>query len=395
LTEAVQRAGAVSRALRPHRFARVLLAMTLAVQTPAAIVLGLSLSGAGVPLAPLVTLAAALVLNVPLGLLFAEGLTDRPTSSARVYAVELPYFTVWSACFAFLFLAPVAWIGSVLSGVPALPTLQWTFGGALCLATYGVWLRRVAVRVRRVDVLVPSLPAALDGYRIVQLSDLHVGTFAPARRARRWVARANALRPDLVALTGDLISSGSHLLEATAETLGDLRATDGVAFSPGNHDYFCDHDRFFALLRAQGVWVLRNEGRLVRRGDAALWVAGADDYWKRLADVERSMRGRPPGVPAVLLAHDPRLWAPARQRQVTLTLSGHTHGGQVAIPFFAAANLARSAFRHTTGAHTAGDLHLVVSNGLGTTGPPARLGAPPEIVLVTLRLGSLSRGPTS
>ncbi len=379
--------------MRPHRFARVLLTMTLTVEAPAAVVLALSLARAGVPFAPLVALAIVVVVNVPLGLLISEGLTDRPTSSVRIHLVELPYFTVWSACFAFFFAAPLAWIVSVFAQRPTLPTLQWTFVGAFALAVYGVYVRRTSVRVRNVDLSVPGLPTSLDGYRIVQLSDLHVGTFAPPARVARWVARANALRPDLVALTGDLISSGSAFLEAAAATLGALRATDGVAFSPGNHDYFCDHERFFSLLAAQGIWVLRSEGREVRRGESTLWIAGADDYWKRLADVERAMHGRPEGATTILLAHDPRLWAPAKEQRVTLTLSGHTHGGQVAIPFLPAVNLARPAFAHTTGTHRDRDAWLVVSNGLGTTGPPARLGASPEIVVITLRQGA-SRSPS-
>lgn len=383
-----QSVGVVSRALRPARFVRVIVTMTLLVQLPGAALLGATLWSRGVALPALWALVALAVANVPLFLRIAEGLADRPTSAARLYGLDLPYFTLWGTCFGFLFLAPAAWIVAVVAGLPVLPALQGAFAVAGGVGAYAVWIRRHLVRTRRVDVRVRDLSPSLDGYRIVQLSDLHVGSHVPPARAARWVARANAMRPDLVALTGDLISSGSAFLEAVASTLGALRARDGVFFSPGNHDYFCDHDRLFALLREAGIEVLQNAGRLVSRDGASLFVAGADDVWRRHADVERALAGRPLGAPAVLLAHDPRLWAPARALGATLTLSGHTHGGQVALPFFSRrVNLARTTFAQTSGAYRDGDAWLVVSNGLGTTGPPARLGSAPEIVEITLRAG--------
>jgi hypothetical protein len=363
----------------------VLVTLTLTIQLPAALLLFVSLSHAGVRLAPLWPIVALLAGNAPLGLRIAEGMSDRPATLPRLL-VDLPYYTLWATCFGFLVTGPIAWVVAALAGARVLPVLQATFLGTAALATYAVFVRRHVVRTRRVEARVPGLAAPLDGYRIVQLSDLHVGSHVPPKRAARWVNRANAMRPDLVALTGDLISSGSGFLEATAETLGALRAKDGVFFSPGNHDYFCDHERFFDLLSRAGIGVLRSEGRLVGTGEASIWVAGADDFWTRRADVTRALADRPAGVPVVLLAHDPRLWIPARAHGAALTLAGHTHGGQVAIPFLARwLNLARTAFVHSTGVYREDGATLVVSNGLGTTGPPARLGAAPEIVEITLR----------
>jgi predicted MPP superfamily phosphohydrolase len=132
--------------------------------------------------------------------------------------------------------------------------------------------------------------------------------------------------------------------------------------------------------------VLRNRGVTVARDGAHLYVGGVDDTWTRRDDVARAMSGRPPGAPAVLLAHDPDLFPAAAAAGADLVLSGHTHGGQFAVPGFARRwNLARLMTSFTTGLYRAGDSALYVNRGLGTTGPPIRLGARPEIAVLTLR----------
>ena len=154
----------------------------------------------------------------------------------------------------------------------------------------------------------------------------------------------------------------------------------------GNHDYFTDGDDFAQRLEENGLTVLRNRGVVVEKDGAQLYVAGVDDTWTGRDDVEAAMAARPAGAPSVLLAHDPNLFPQAAAQDVDLTLSGHTHGGQIAVPLFSRRlNLARMITRFTSGMYQVGRSVLYVSRGAGTTGPPVRLGARAEIALLTLR----------
>jgi predicted MPP superfamily phosphohydrolase len=211
---------------------------------------------------------------------------------------------------------------------------------------------------------------------------------------RRWVARANALGADLIAVTGDLITSGEEYVGAVAAELGALRAPDGVLGCLGNHDYFTDGDELAAALERHGMNVLRNRGVTLARGAARLYVAGVDDTWTRRQDMPAALRARPAGAPVVMLAHDPSLFVEAAAHGVDLTLSGHTHGGQVAVPGATRRlNLARIITPYTAGFFHQGRSTLHVSRGLGTTGPPVRLGARPEIALLELRRAPVADAP--
>jgi uncharacterized protein len=153
----------------------------------------------------------------------------------------------------------------------------------------------------------------------------------------------------------------------------------------GNHDYFTDAEHLVRELERNGLSVLRNRGVVVERDGARLYVAGVDDTWTSRNDLTRALAARPEGVPTVLLAHDPDLFPLAHARGVELTLSGHTHGGQLAIPGLRRLSLARVITRWTMGLYRLGDSWLYVNLGAGTTGPPVRWGAPSELVVLTLR----------
>jgi predicted MPP superfamily phosphohydrolase len=141
-----------------------------------------------------------------------------------------------------------------------------------------------------------------------------------------------------------------------------------------------------SLLEGRGVQVLRNRGVVLERDGGQLFLAGIDDTWTKRADLERALAERPEGMPTVLLAHDPERFLQAARRHVQLVLSGHTHGGQIAMPFFARyINASKLAHRYHIGLYKDGDATLYVHPGLGTTGPPMRLGVAPAIALVTLR----------
>jgi hypothetical protein len=167
--------------------------------------------------------------------------------------------------------------------------------------------------------------------------------------------------------------------------LGGLRAPDGVHGCMGNHDYFTDGEHFARALAGHGLSLLRNRGQVIERDGGCLYLAGVDDTWTHRHDLDRALADKPEGAPVVLLAHDPALFPAAASRGVALTLSGHTHGGQLAVPLAPRRwNLARFLTPFTAGLYRIGDNVLYVNRGLGTTGPPIRLAVRPEITLFTL-----------
>lgn len=272
-----------------------------------------------------------------------------------------------------------SWLGMACAGL----SLAALLGGA-----YAVVIRRRWVQVRRVPLHFAELPPAFEGYRIVQISDLHIGNFAGATTLQRWVTMANAQKPDLIVVTGDLLSTGSTFVPTLVHGLKGLKAPDGVAMCPGNHDYWVDGDHFFNALNRAGVQVLRNEGRFLARGEELLFLAGVDDTWTRRFDLDAALQLRLPHTMTILLAHDPALFPMAARKGVSLTLSGHTHGGQWAVPFLPKWNLSARVFPFTVGLYERREgsklARLYVNRGLGTTGPPARIGAAPEITVFTL-----------
>lgn len=303
---------------------------------------------------------------------------------ARLYLVLWPFFIWWTVALFALLLAPVAAAAVFGLGVPINAVLMAGLAVA-GLSTVTALGQRAQVREHVVPI--DGLPAAFEGYRVAQISDLHCGPFASASRVAEWVAAVNRLNVDLVAVTGDLIASGAAFVPVVASALGHLRARDGVFASMGNHDYFTDGRSLVTALESAGLTVLRNRGVDIKRGDdAVLHVAGVDDTWSKRADVDLALSSRAPGVPVVLLAHDPALFPEAARRGVNLTLSGHTHGGQLGLPLLARKwNLARLMTPFTSDFYRLGGATLYVNRGLGTTGPPVRLAVRPEIAVFTLQ----------
>ncbi|RKH17078.1 metallophosphoesterase [Corallococcus sp. CA047B] len=267
---------------------------------------------------------------------------------------------------------------------------QATAGGALALggglAGYGSWRAFTAPEVTELVVRIPRLPRALEGLSIVQLTDLHVGPFIQRRFMDELVRRANALKPDLVAITGDMVDGSVPRLGGHVAALGNLQARYGRFFVTGNHDYASGADAWVAYLRSLDITSLRN--RHVRIGDAggAFDLVGVDDWHgaRRLGqkgyDLEKALAGRDPERAAVLLAHQPANFKVAAQQGVDLQISGHTHGGQL-FPMTALIGLR---WEHSAGHYQQGDSHLYVSRGCGFWGPPMRLGSPPELVKLVL-----------
>ncbi len=310
---------------------------------------------------------------------------DHPRSWSRLWLVDMPYFVHFGACVFLLLPGLVALLLMPLTGVHLGFFLRTYLTGAL-IAAYAVFVRRRWFVVKDVDVTIADLPAAFDGYTIAHLSDLHIGGLMPADFAMRWVRAANGRSPDLCVVTGDVVTNGTAFHADIARVLGALRAKDGAVLSMGNHDYFGDGEPLITLVREAGVTVMRNEGKAIERGGEYVYLAAIDDTWTRRADMDKALAQRPAGMKTILLAHDPDQWDGARARDVALTLSGHTHGGQVAFPFLARwLTLSRIAHNYSLGKYEKDGRTLFVHPGLGTTGPPIRLGVAPAVVILRLR----------
>jgi predicted MPP superfamily phosphohydrolase len=256
------------------------------------------------------------------------------------------------------------------------------------LAAVALRAARGPVAVKRVEVALARLPRAHDGLRIVQVTDLHVGSTIGVDFVEDVVRRTNALTPDLVAITGDLVDgSVADLAEAVAP-LAQLRARLGVYFVTGNHEYFSGAEPWLAELARLGLRVLRNERVAIGDGTDAFDLAGVDDHSSERFGglpaheaMARALGERDPAREVVLLAHQPRSFVEAARYGVGLQLSGHTHGGQV-WPFGAIVRLTQP---FLAGLHRRGDSQIYVSRGTGYWGPPMRLGSPAEITELIVR----------
>lgn len=240
-------------------------------------------------------------------------------------------------------------------------------------------LLRVPVRLRKLD-------PALNGFRIAVVSDIHLGPLTGRAHTERIVRMINETSPDLVAIVGDLVDGTVAELGPLAEPLRDLESREGAFFVTGNHEYFVpDPLSWLRELERLGVQPLRNENTVIRRGGAAFDLAGVNDIsGKSISDgpdFDRALSGRDSSRPTVLLAHQPVQVDEAAAREVDLQLSGHTHGGQL-WPFHYIVGLQQGA---VAGLSTVDDTQLYVSRGAGFWGPPVRVGAPPDITVISLQ----------
>jgi predicted MPP superfamily phosphohydrolase len=260
---------------------------------------------------------------------------------------------------------------------------------AAVAATFAVGIWEVArrPRVRPVEIPLANLPRNFDGYRIVQVSDLHVGPLVRARRTREVVDLVNGLRPDLVALTGDFADGSVLDLAAEVAPLADLSSRDGVFYVTGNHEFYWNAPEWMQEFRRLGARVLVNEHELIVRAGEAIVLAGVSDYSSRglqsplRSDPQRALAGAPAGLTRILLAHQPASYVAAQAAGFDLQLSGHTHAGQ----YFPFNLLIRFFQRYYRGLNRHAGMWIYVNRGTGFWGPPLRAGVPAEITLITLR----------
>jgi predicted MPP superfamily phosphohydrolase len=347
---------------------------------------------------PALLLAALLLVSaiaVPLGLLARR--IARPPWADRLARIGLPFLGLFSSLFVATLLRELvlvaAWLvdlaapgqlppagveGATAAAVPVL---------ALAATLVGFANAHRTPRIRTVEIVRDGLPPALDGFTIAQISDLHVAPTIRRRFVQRVVDAVNALQPDLVAVTGDLVDGTVSELAAEVAPLAGLAPRLGSFFVSGNHEYYAGVHPWLAQVRRLGLRVLQNEHVVLERGGATLVLAGVTDYnagyfeRSHRSDPEAALRGAPRDAALkILLAHQPRSAFAAAAAGYDLQLSGHTHGGQF-LPWTFFVRLQQP---FTAGLHRIGQLIVYVSRGTGYWGPPKRFGAPSEITCIRL-----------
>lgn len=364
-----------------------LLAATLHFYIGMRLVPALDMPAAGLALG--LVLAASAVLT-PLGLLARRWL--RPPLADRLTWAGMLCMGLFSSLLVLTVLREFVLLAGWALGLPAQTLTRASAIAvpllALAATALGLFNARRTARIHRVDIALPGLPKALEGLRIVQISDIHVGPTIKRGYLQAIVDRVNGLQPDIVAITGDLVDGSVAELAQHVAPLAGLRARHGVYFVTGNHEYYSGVHGWVQELRRLGISVLNNEHVVLQQDGAPLVLAGVTDFSghhfdrAHRSDPVQALVGAPPGATKVLLAHQPRSAAAAEQAGFDLQLSGHTHGGQ----FFPWSLFVPLQQPYTAGLHQLGRLQVYVSRGTGYWGPPKRLGAPSEIAELRLRM---------
>ena len=299
-----------------------------------------------------------------------------------LYWLSYGWFGFMSIYVVYLAAADLAQALLRLAGFRAGP---WAFalaaGGALASVLLGLVSALRPVATRRVTVPVEGLPEGLEGLRILQISDLHLGPLVRRSQVDHIVSAGNALKLDLIAITGDLVDGGADGTRAKAGRMAALQATHGVFFITGNHEYYSGVDRWLELFRTFGWRVLDNEHMLLEHRGARLAVAGMPDPTAHSGpDLARALAGIPAGATTILLFHRPTGFEAAERAGVALQLSGHTHAGQ----YFPWSLVVQALYAHPRGLGRHGRMWIHTSVGTGFWGPPNRFLVPPELTLLEL-----------
>ncbi len=267
--------------------------------------------------------------------------------------------------------------------------------GAAAIGIDGVLIEPMRPRLVRKEISLKRWPARMDGFTIAQLSDFHYDPVFSVHVIRSAINLTNSLRPDVVVLTGDFVTSpllgnrrgAAADAEPCAELLRTLHAPYGRWAVLGNHDASSDPRRVISTLRAAGIGVLTNAAVPLERDGGRFWLSGVQDVIARSADLYAALAGVPSHEPTVLLAHEPDYADYVARYPVDLQLSGHSHGGQIRLPYVRPLYLPSLARKYYLGLYGVGPLVLYTNCGLGTIRIPMRLNAPPEVTLFTLRRG--------
>lgn len=320
----------------------------------------------------------------------------RPAASVLAW-IAYPWMGITLLMFSMLVVADIIWIvllsASIHSSTDLNPLyLQYIGIAALGLTAVfsgrALWNAVAIANVKRVSVSISDLPPSFDGFRVVQLSDLHIGPMLSGKWTQKIVDKVNELNPDLIVITGDLVDGSVEALRDHVAPLASLRSRHGTYFVTGNHEYYSGVEDWCAHVAQLGIRVLRNERVSITTGvsDESIDIAGVEDWYSRHrsggADLQKALAGRDPHKSLLLLAHQPAALKEAAAHNVSLQLSGHTHAGQI-WPFKYLVSLGQPyaqglhRYRHSS-------TQIYVSAGTGFWGPPMRLGTCAEITELTL-----------
>ena len=251
-------------------------------------------------------------------------------------------------------------------------------------------------RIVRKEIALRRWPARLEGFTIALLSDFHYDPYFSVHPLRSSIGMVNALHPDLIVLAGDFVSvpfadddasarAAAFAAEPCAKLLRQMKAPHGLWAVLGNHDALTDPNRVTDSLRSQGIPVLANQSAPIESNGARFWLCGVDDVLNQIPDLTATLHNIPSDESMVLLAHEPDYADEVARYPVDLQLSGHSHGGQVRVPFLPPLYLPPLARKYIWGLYKIGGLTLYTNPGLGTVGVPVRMNCPPEITLLILR----------
>ncbi len=362
---------------------RLLPGVTASAGTPAGVLLGvLLLASAGL---------------VPLALRRRRGkrTPEQIRRSDLLAWASLTLMGLFSSLFVLTLLRDVVELVLFLAGLVGAPkpSPHWhdlgasiVVGVALLLTLLGLYNARRPPRVKIVDVPLVDLPAALHGFKIAQISDMHIGPTIKRPAMKHVVSTINRLEVDAVAITGDLVDGNVFELSRHVAPLAGLRSRHGTFFVTGNHEYYSGHLPWIKYLPTLGVRVLLNEHVILLHHNVPIVIAGVTDFnaasydTSHRTDVALAITGAPRAAVKVLLAHQPRSCIEAEAAGFDLQLSGHTHGGQF-LPWNFFVRLQQP---FTAGLHRVKDMLIYISRGTGYWGPPKRLGSPSEITLIRL-----------
>jgi len=272
-------------------------------------------------------------------------------------------------------------LGASLSIIPFIATAQ------------GVFHTIYDIEINNVDIVLPGLNRNHDGIRIVQISDIHTGSYFGTQYLEHAITTINNLKPDIIAVTGDYVNFDPDELIPFLPILRRLTASIGVFGSLGNHDHYMTemkHIQLCDMIRSTGIDLLINQAKIVTINNADLVIAGTDNtgFNQQFGDLSRTFEGVPKDLTSILMAHDPTYWKMEilDSGLADITLSGHTHGGQIGIELLGDAySPAQFVYEHWSGLYQQQDKYVYVNRGLGTVGPPIRIGIQPEITVITLR----------
>jgi len=346
--------------------------------------------------------AAALIATSPLAVLVRGFTRSRYRSAFTRLWILRPFWYVQ-------LLLPLLAISGLVGALVGMPFGEARGAGRVAMAGVGIILVAIGLwgflgahrlRVRSLDLSFDDLPGGFDGLRIVQLSDLHVGPHTSRRHLQRIVDAVRDTKPDLIAITGDQVDDYAGDVDHFVAAFGGLSAPHGVYVIAGNHDVYAGWDAVRRGLETAGFTVLVNDSAAIERNGSRVWIAGTGDpaggSWRRGnasgvgPDIARTLSRVRPGEFTIALAHNPVLWPALVKRGVHLTLSGHTHHGQFSIPRLGW-SLASPFLQHAMGQYDENESVLYINPGTNYWGVPFRIGALPEVTVITLRRAAAVR----